>query len=175
MTEPDRGESYLEIQMDRSTIVLAALGVVACMVVAFLLGSWTASRKASADQAAASVRADGAVDEYATDGTVAEQDVDAEPSFGGRPVSASGAPPLTAVPSPSASSQSSDTQRRSPSRPKGSTGITVASDADDVKVEDVPAREPATAKTSTKPSTNVVPRGRCFQPVFHKDPGRIPI
>ena len=44
MTEPDRGESYLEIQMDRSTILLAVLGILACMVVAFLLGSWTGSR-----------------------------------------------------------------------------------------------------------------------------------
>ena len=82
MTEPDRGESYLEIQMDRSTIVLAALGILACMVVSFLLGSWSATRKANADRAGAEI-AKSTGDAAATDAVEEDQDVDSEPASAG--------------------------------------------------------------------------------------------
>lgn len=167
MTEPDRGESYLEIQMDRATIVLAGLGILACMVVAFLLGSWTATRKAAADKAASAALAAplGTVgDGGDTDNTgTSDEDVDAQPSFGGRPVSASGAAPLTAVPPP-ASPASTPAVRadakpvRGDARLGGSSGITVASDDDDAKAgsatsPSAPATRAAPPKPKPTPTT----------------------
>jgi DedD protein len=98
----ERGESYLEVQMDRSTIVLAAVGLVVLLAAAFLLGSWFGSRgKADADVAEASVAtADDDAPEAPDPDEHDGEDVPSETGFGGKPVSARGAAPVGAVPTP---------------------------------------------------------------------------
>ncbi len=93
--EDDRAESYLEIQMDRPTIVLAAGAVLVLVVGAFLLGSWYGSRASTGDDIAGAAPA--AEPEAATlehDG----EDLAAEDGFGGKDLTARGAPPVGAVP-----------------------------------------------------------------------------
>lgn len=140
MTEPDRGESYLEVQMDRSTIVLAALALLACLVVAFLLGSWMGSRKARMGDPAGVATSAGDLEMTGATGIDPDspgEDVDAEPMFGGRPVSAAGAPALTAVPAPPAVQAPAAGSGTEPSR-----RIVITSDVDDADGAS-PASKPA--------------------------------
>ena len=101
-TDDERGESYLEIQMDRSTIVLAALGLIVLLAAAFLLGSWFGSRspEGSAIATAASAASDATADDAEIDAGHDGETVPSEAGFGGKSVSARGAPPLGAVPTP---------------------------------------------------------------------------
>lgn len=98
--EVERGDTYYEVQVDRETLVLLALGLLAVVVAAFLVGRWTApaggaepTTVAAAEEAAAepAVPAESAADE--------PDDVDGEPLFGSSPVSAEEAPPVSPVPS----------------------------------------------------------------------------
>jgi rare lipoprotein A len=98
--DTERGESYLEIQMDRWTIALAAIALVVLLVGAFLLGSWTASRAQDKERRAAMEAAPAAAAVVEDEGHDAAEPVDAEGAFGPSSVSARGAAPLTQVPPP---------------------------------------------------------------------------
>ena len=126
MSEAERDDGYFEIQLDRGTVALAGLGVVALLVLAFLLGSWWGRseagpgeppRSAGDPQSSASDPQSSAGDppsragelpsgagSPATAGAEAtaarqgDEDVDGEPLFGDTTVSARGAPPVAPVP-----------------------------------------------------------------------------
>jgi cell division septation protein DedD len=93
-------DSYLEIQMDRETVVLALVGVVVLLVIAFLVGRWTAgpaedAAERSEPPAAAAPGASEAAASGPPRADVAE--VDSKADFGAVPV-APVPPPRTVVP-----------------------------------------------------------------------------
>lgn len=137
--EDDRGESYLEIQMDRSTIVLAALGLVVLLAGAFLLGSWFGSRSADEADAASATGAEAEAGEAALDehdGEPQGEVVEGEEGFGGKPVSARGAPAVSAVPQATAGRTATPTPSPGP--------------ADGIAEEEVtPARGATAAKAAS--------------------------
>lgn len=97
MSDPEPADGYVEIQVDRETVVLAVLAFVAIVVVAFFVGRWTAPSPVEGPRLAA---LEGDPQEAATQrhAETELEEVDGEPMFGGRPVSAAGAPPVAPVP-----------------------------------------------------------------------------
>jgi rare lipoprotein A len=106
VAEPDRDDGYFEIQLDRGTVALSGLGVVALLVLSFLLGSGWGRSDATPDAApdaapAAAVGGEAAApgpEPLAPSAVAEDEDVDGEPLFGDTTVSARGAPPVAPVP-----------------------------------------------------------------------------
>lgn len=98
MAEPEATDGYFEIQLDRETVALAALGFVVLLVLAFLLGRWTAAPAPDAPDATELASSEEGPGEPSA--RVEEELVDGEPLFGRSPVSARDAPPVSPVPEP---------------------------------------------------------------------------
>ncbi len=94
--ETERSDTYYEVQVDRETLVLLGFGFVVLLVVAFLIGRWTAPVGFVDGPGTELVHETLEPDE--AESLVDLGDVDGEPLFGGSPVSAEGAPPIGAVP-----------------------------------------------------------------------------
>ena len=152
MSDVDPG-SYVEIQMDRQTVVLGAVGFLVLMALAFMLGRWTAPDAEPSRPVAAAGEAD-------ADGenppAVEEQAVDGEPMFGDRVVSAAGAPPIAPVPARStappvgATSRSPATGAAPPpaADARGATESRTATGEARPRPRDPSPEEPATAAGS---------------------------
>ncbi len=94
--EVERSDSYYEVQVDRETLVLLGFGFVVLLVVAFLIGRWTAP--GGSVEGPGTELVNEAPESEETESLVDLGDVDGEPLFGGSPVSAEGAPAIGAVP-----------------------------------------------------------------------------
>jgi len=94
--ETERSDTYYEVQVDRETLVLLGFGFVVLLVVAFLIGRWTAPGGFVDGPGTELVHE--ALEPDEAESLVDLGDVDGEPLFGGSPVSAEGAPPIGAVP-----------------------------------------------------------------------------
>jgi len=140
VSDLDKGDAYFEIQMDRETVVLAAVGFVFLLVVAFLVGRWTAPGPVTG---AGDVPAPTAADrdrDTTTRAEIEESEVDSKPQFGSTPVDGGRVSPAIApVPDrPVPSREPATSTKKSPS-PTGTSSSAPPK---------TPTKQPAATKTA---------------------------